>query len=235
MLALPAGVLMLFAGPALGQPGPNATGATGAPQKTEVPAAGAPVPAALEAPPIGGGAEGGSAAAAPAKVDPLSPATLMSGPSLYETGRIATAAVPTTQASVAPPGALLGADGRLVTSPEKSIGPAASTLNMGPAGPPAGVIAPRVLDREIGEHFAQIASCRVDVARAKQVMPQAIEADRLLLRWIIQPDGTTGPTEVVAAAPVDLAVMDCTKRAMSQWRFTPPRGGALPVERPFKF
>jgi hypothetical protein len=75
----------------------------------------------------------------------------------------------------------------------------------------------------------------VDVARAKQVMPQAIEADRLLLRWIIQPDGTTGPTEVVAVAPVDLAVMDCAKRAMSQWRFTPPRGGSVPVERSFKF
>lgn len=238
-LAMPAGLFLMLslAGPARGQPAPSH--ATGAAQKEDVPAAGTPVPAALGVPPGGGAAAaeaaGTPAGVGPAKVDPLAPATLMSGPSLYETGRIATAPVP-TQTGVSPSDALIGADGHPMTSPkEKSIAPAASTLGSVPVMPSAGVIAPRVLEREIGEHFVDIASCRVEVARARQVTPPMIPADRLLLRWIIQPDGTMGPTEVVAIAPVDLAVMDCAKRVMSQWQFTPPRGGSLPVERYFKF
>ena len=89
--------------------------------------------------------------------------------------------------------------------------------------------------QQIAEHFADIADCRVDVARLKQVMPAEVMADKLMLRWIIQPDGTTASTEVVAVAPVDLGIMDCAKRVMSQWTFTRPRGGPMSVERPFQF
>jgi hypothetical protein len=92
-----------------------------------------------------------------------------------------------------------------------------------------------VLEREIAERFTDIWGCRVEVARLRQVTPNQIVADRLLLRWIIERDGSTGPTDVVATEPVDLAVMDCAKRVMSQWKFTRPRGGSLAVERPFTF
>ena len=92
-----------------------------------------------------------------------------------------------------------------------------------------------MLDKEIAERFADISACRVDVARGKQVMPSQVVADKLMLRWIIQPDGTTASTEVVAIAPIDMGIMDCAKRVMSQWTFTRPRGGPLPVERPFQF
>ena len=62
-----------------------------------------------------------------------------------------------------------------------------------------------------------------------------VVADQLLLRWTIEPSGLIGSTEVVAARPVDLELMDCVKAAMSRWSFTRPRGGAVHVERPFTF
>jgi hypothetical protein len=173
----------------------------------------------------------GPMAAAPASAaapDTLSPSQLMNGPSLRETGRIAVAP--------APAAGQIENDSTPTTSPkEKSIARVASSIDVAPAAAPSGFIDPRVLDKEITERFSQIADCRVEVARAKQVTPTQVVADKLLLRWIIEPDGTTASTDVVATAPVDLGIMDCAKRVMSQWKFTPPRGGAKPIERPFSF
>jgi hypothetical protein len=56
-----------------------------------------------------------------------------------------------------------------------------------------------------------------------------------LPRWTIEPSGLTGSTDVVAARPIDLELMDCVKAAMSRWAFTRPRGGAVHVERSFTF
>jgi len=171
----------------------------------------------------------GGAASAPASPpsDPMQPANLVEGPSLKETGKIAVAPAP-------PAMNLIETEESLKSPTEKSIAPAASNIDSTPIRP-RGVINPRVLDKEIAERFADIAACRVDVARLKQLMPSQVTADKLMLRWIIQPDGTTASTEVVAVAPVDLAIMDCAKRVMSQWTFTRPRGGAMPIERPFQF
>jgi hypothetical protein len=159
--------------------------------------------------------------------DPMQPANLVEGPSLKETGKIAVAPVP-------PAMNLIENEDSLKSPTEKSVAPAASTIEPPSAGP-RGVINSRVLEKEIAEHFADISDCRVDVARLKQVMPAQVVADKLMLRWIIQPDGTTASTEVVAVAPVDLGIMDCAKRVMSQWTFTRPRGGPMAVERPFQF
>jgi hypothetical protein len=152
---------------------------------------------------------------------------LMDGPSLRETGRIAVAPAP------APMNLIENEEAAPKTSPKETR--AASSIEIAPAAAPSGVINQRVLDREIAERFTQIADCRVEVARAKQVTPPQITADTLLLRWTIERDGSTTSTDVVATAPVDLAVMDCAKRVMSQWRFTPPRGASKAVERPFVF
>ena len=111
-LAVPAGLMGVgFCGAGAGTTGGRAP--EGAPQKEEVPATGAPVPAALGVPPGGAGAaaEAAGTPARPAKMDPLAPATLMSGPSLYETGRIATASAP-TQTGASPSDALIGANGQ---------------------------------------------------------------------------------------------------------------------------
>jgi hypothetical protein len=219
------GLTMLLGGPAWSQQQKP----TEPPPITGQPAAGSP-PASGEASPgaIAAPAPVPAAPTAAASPDPLSATRLMDGPSLHETGRIAIAPAPA-------PMSLIENEGPLTSPNEKSIAHAASTLGTAPAARRAGVIPPAVLDREITEHFTEIGGCRVEVARVKQVTPTQVTADRLLLRWIIEPDGTTGPTDVVAVAPVDLAIMDCAKRVMSQWKFTPPRGGSMTVERPYAF
>jgi len=159
--------------------------------------------------------------------DALSPDRLMAGPSLSETGRIAVAPTPSSTA--------IENEDTPKSPNEKSIQRAASSLAVAAPVTPHGVIEPRILDREVTDRFAQIAGCRVEVARAKQVKPPEVVADQILLRWTIEPDGSTASTEVVALSPVDLGVMDCAKRVMSQWKFTRPRGGPLAVERRFTF
>ena len=185
-----------------------------------------PAPAVLTEPTAPPDKTANAPAAPPS--DPMLPANLVDGPSLKETGKIAVAPVPPSMNRIE-------SEDSLKSPSEKSITPAASNINSAPPSRPSGVINPRVLDKEIAEHFADISACRVDVARGKQVMPSKVTAEKLMLRWIIQPDGTTASTEVVAIASVDMAIMDCAKRVMSQWTFTRPRGGPLPVERPFQF
>jgi hypothetical protein len=225
------GLMMLLAAPAGAQPGQQ--------KPTEpAPIAGQP-PAVPEksAPPGAGEVVGGVAAPTPtpasatapaaAASDPLSPTRLMDGPSLRETGRIA---MPATASM-----GMIEGQGELKSPSEKSITPAASSLGTAQVPRRTGVIPPRILEREIAEHFTEIGGCRVEVARVKQVTPPQVVADKLLLRWIIEPDGSIGATDVVAVSPVDLAVMDCAKRVMSQWKFTAPRGGSMMVERDYAF
>jgi hypothetical protein len=214
MLALMAGLVMMASGSASGQPEKKGQ---------------ASAPAAATSPPAAGDANAGAPAALPPSPvpDALSPMHFMNGPSLRETGRIAVAP--------AMPMGVIESEGTQKSPNEKSITPAASTINTAPVARPSGVIDARVLDREIAQHFTDVAGCRVEVARAKQVKPPEIVADKLLLRWIIEPDGSTGATDVVAIMPVDLAIMDCAKRVMSQWTFPRPRGGPMMVERPFTF
>jgi hypothetical protein len=221
-LALPVGVLILSAGGASAQPGQRG--------QTEPATTAQPTSPGVNAPAAGAHAGGAGPAqpAAPGSGDALSPLRLMDGPSLRETGRIAVSPSPL-------PTGVIENDVTPSSPKEKSIARAASSIDTAPAPRPSGVIDPRALDKEVAEHFQEIAGCRVEVARGKQVMPAQIVADKLLLRWIIQPDGSTASTDVVAIQPVDLGIMDCAKRVMSQWRFTRPRGGSMTVERPFSF
>ena len=156
--------------------------------------------------------------------------SLFSGPSLRETGRIG--AMPSSA-----PSNLIEPEAQMQSPDEKSIAPAATALEEEETPPkrPAGVIDKRVLDREIAERFVTIDDCRVEVARSHQVLPTAVTAVTLLLRWTIDRDGTTSATDVVATSAVDMAVMDCAKQAMSRWTFTRPRGGPVSVERKFTF
>jgi hypothetical protein len=179
--------------------------------------------------PVSGEASAGAApATTPSSPDALSATRLMNGPSLRETGRIAIA-------PVAAPVTLIENEGPMTSPNEKSITRAASTIGTAQMPRRTGFIPPAVLEREIAEHFMEVGACRIEVARAKQVTPAQVVADRLLLRWIIESDGAAGPTDVVAVAPVDLAIMDCAKRVLSQWRFTPPRGGSMLIERDYAF
>jgi len=164
------------------------------------------------------------------QAEPRAPSALFSGPSLHETGRIG--AMPSSA-----PANLIEPEAQMTSPNEKSIAPAATALEEEETPPrrPTGVIDKRVLEREIAERFVTIDDCRVEVARSHQVLPTAITAVTLLLRWTIDRDGTTSATDVVATNAVDMAVMDCAKQAMSRWTFTKPRGGPVSVERTFTF
>ena len=135
------------------------------------------------------------------------------------------------------PSNLIEPEAQMRSPDEKSIAPAATALEEEETPPkrPTGVIDKRVLEREIAERFVTIDDCRVEVARSHQVLPTAVTAVTLLLRWTIDRDGTTSATDVVATSAVDMAVMDCAKQAMSRWTFTRPRGGPVSVERTFTF
>ena len=80
----------------------------------------------------------------------------------------------------------------------------AATVALAP--PPPGVIDDKLLDSEIATRFEPLALCRIDVARNKQLRAEEVEADRLTLRWTIQPTGKVTATEVVATTPVDADV-----------------------------
>ena len=172
------------------------------------------------------------AAVSPPAADQLSPTNLVSGPSLYETGKVGV--MPESAATPAP--TPVPAELQWAGNSEKSIKPVAADIaDAPPPRPPEGTMDPVRLTQEIQTNFEALENCRVDVARAKRVELSKVAANELLLRWTIEPSGQTGPTEVVATAPVDLDLMDCVKAAMSRWSFTPPRGGAIHAERTFTF
>lgn len=170
-----------------------------------------------------------AAVAAPAANSP-SPTNLVAGPSMYETGKIGV--VPESAPTPAP----VPAELQWAGNSEKSIKPVAADIaDAPPPRPPEGAIDPVRLTQEIQGNFETLENCRVDVARARRVELSKVVADQLLLRWTIEPSGQIGSTEVVAARPIDLDLMNCVKAAMSRWSFTAPRGGAVHVERPFTF
>jgi hypothetical protein len=97
------------------------------------------------------------------------------------------------------------------------------------------VIDGKRLDSEIAAQFEPLEECRIDVARGKQLREREVAADRLTLRWTIQPTGKVQAPAVVATTAVDADVLDCVKHQMSGWTFSRPSGGPLPVEREFQF
>jgi hypothetical protein len=159
--------------------------------------------------------------------DRLSPTRLLSGPSIYETGRVGVA--PEAEPTAIVPEEEMG------SRREKRVKRAVAGVDTGPIQPPPGVVDSPTLEREIRTRFSEVESCRVDVARIRQVLPAEITAEKLMLRWTILPTGETTRTAVVATAPVDLDVMDCVKGVMSRWHFTSPVGGPVEIERAFAF
>jgi hypothetical protein len=161
------------------------------------------------------------------KEDPPSAERLGKGPTLQETGRVGSMSVETQG---------------LGTPRTASInGPVENVVQFGvaeehaPAKAAAGVIDPVVLEREIRARFFDARACRMEVARRKHVPPREIAAKSLALRWTILPSGMVNATEVVALSPTDGDLVTCLKSRMSQWRFTPPRGGMLSLDRPYSF
>jgi len=138
--------------------------------------------------------------------------------------------------SSAPPEELKPATMQWGSNQEKSVEPvAAGVANAPPPRPPVGTIDPMILNREMAANLSRVADCRIEVARNRQVPPAQVPAETLLLRWTIKPTGDVAASDVVATSPTDIDVMTCAKSAMSQWRFSPPRGGSIDMERTVSF
>ena len=152
---------------------------------------------------------------------------ILNGLAPDRTGRVGGASVDGRGTEIAP------SDVDVTKGPRESqvAGPAAAAL----APAPAGVIDADELASEIAKRFEGLEGCRMDVARRRRVSLGDIEADRLTLRWTITRTGQVTAAEVVGTTAVDAAVLDCVKREMRAWAFSPPSGGPLPVERVFSF
>ena len=81
----------------------------------------------------------------------------------------------------------------------------------------------------------QLAQCRIEVARRRQVAPARVRAESVTLRWTIDRAGTVHDAEAVSAADTDLEVAACAKRVMSDWIFAKRADGPLTVEWTYKF
>jgi hypothetical protein len=153
---------------------------------------------------------------------------LLAGPSMYETGRVG-------PMHLSDPGTRIEQTADPAMPGEQSVKRAAVDAQSGAPLPPTGSINAGILEREIDAQFSDLRGCRLEVARRTQVAPKEIKAGRLILRWTILATGLVGETEVVAAEPIDIQVMDCVKRQMSFWSFTRPRGGTVRLARHFDF
>jgi len=164
-------------------------------------------------------------------LDPLAPSSLMAGPSLRETGRVGV--IP---GASAPPEALTPSATTWAGDSEKSVEPvAAGFAKAPPPRPPVGTIDPLLLNQEMAANLAKVEDCRIEVARARQVPPAQVAAEPLLLRWTIQPTGETRTADVQSTGTTDQDLVSCARSTMSQWRFSPPRGGSMDVERTVSF
>lgn len=174
---------------------------------------------------------GGTALAESPQASAGSGAGFLSGPSLFETGRVGGMELPDRGPKIQPmvdPIAMPG---------EPSVRRAAEQIQAAPAPvAPSGRIDAKVLESEVESRLVALGGCRVEVARRNQIALGAVVAGGpLTLRWTVLPTGLTAQTEVVASDPVDLRLIDCIKREMSLWTFTGPRGGSLRVIRTFAF
>jgi hypothetical protein len=156
-----------------------------------------------------------------------SPAGVQGGPSIKETGHVA-------ETRVADPGVKIKDAHALKPASELAIDKAAPAEH--PAAPEIpGRIDQVVLARQIRSRFAALDECPSEVARHQHLARASAASGRFTLRWTILRTGLVADTAVVANSPVNPRVMDCVKRQMNTWSFTPPEGGTVHLERPFRF
>jgi hypothetical protein len=153
----------------------------------------------------------------------------LSGPSLYETGRVGVMTVsdPTGSSKL---------DHQLGTMPkEQVVEPATADPNRAMVATHSGYLNAGILALEIGEQISTLPECRVQLARSEGRPWNQIEGGRVNLRWIIRGDGSVAEPEVVALDPIDLHLLDCVKQQLGAWHFARPRGGMMPVDYTYSF
>ncbi|MEP6655165.1 MAG: hypothetical protein ABJA82_17505 [Myxococcales bacterium] len=186
--------------------------------------------AAADIMPLAGAGDGTANPAAAAAAAAAAAEGMPREPSIYETGRVGKMGVTDSGSKIKH--SQVGAGGNREELPVKDR---PSSPTRAGASDPTGHVDPAVLARELRPRFRLLKDCRVQVARQKHLAAKDVPVGSLTLRWTILRTGRVGDTEVVALSPVDGRVIDCMKRQMSLWSFTPPAGGPAAVERAFKF
>ena len=153
--------------------------------------------------------------------------SLLAGPSLRETGRVAE--IPLAYASW-----------RIERSPERAgahvpSDPVVRPRTAASERSHAGSLSASIIAHELEKPVADLQDCRIEVARREQRTWNAIAAGRVTLHFVILPAGTVARADVVPIDPLDLHVLECVKRAMAGWTFARPRDGAVAVAAPFAF
>jgi hypothetical protein len=153
--------------------------------------------------------------------------SLLAGPSLRETGRVAD--IPLAYASW-----------RVDRAPDRAAArvpsdPVVRPRTAGSERARAGSLSASIIAHELEKPVAALQDCRIEVARRQQQTWNAIAAGRVTLHFIILPAGTVAHADVVPIDPLDLHVLDCVKREMVAWTFARPHGGAVAVAAPFAF
>jgi hypothetical protein len=149
------------------------------------------------------------------------------GPSIRETGRVA-------NTGVATPGIEIRDAHHDRTAAELPVDKAAPPVER-PTADMSGRIDQALLARQIRSRFAALTECPVGISRHQHVTRASVASGRFTLRWTILPTGRVAETAIVAISPANDRVMDCVKRQMNTWSFTPPEGGSVRLERPFRF
>jgi hypothetical protein len=89
----------------------------------------------------------------------------------------------------------------------------------------------RVIEREVRRHDSQVRFCY-----ERQLAQNDDLAGKVVLRWLVGPDGTVGRVDIGQSTLANFAVESCLAAAVWRWSF-PPFSGVTPVwvEYPFYF
>jgi hypothetical protein len=101
--------------------------------------------------------------------------------------------------------------------------------------PPAAPPQPGLVEEELRPTEARVGSCRLEVARRRQIAPAKLPAKEVVLRFTVEPDGRVRDAEAISAPNTDLEVAACAKRVLSEWVFARHRGDAIAVQRTYRF
>jgi len=99
----------------------------------------------------------------------------------------------------------------------------------------AGELPAGVSEREVRPTDDAVASCRVEIARRRQVAPAKVHASTVLVRFKIDKTGRVHDAEALSAPDTDLEVAACAKRVLSEWVFTKRSRDNIVVERTYRF
>ncbi|HEY6476752.1 MAG TPA: hypothetical protein VI456_09235 [Polyangia bacterium] len=95
---------------------------------------------------------------------------------------------------------------------------------------------PAVLsEEEVQRTDAPVTACRVEVARRRQISPQKLAANQVIVRFTVEPNGRVRDAETISAPATDLEIAACAKRVLSEWLFAKHAHGVITLERTYRF